>query len=141
MKDARSELTAYDASEGALYVLFALALARSSNTLPLFAVDNFDQALNPLLAKRLTRLFCRWMLQPSAQTRQALLTVHNPMTLDELPINDDRVRLFAVDRNSDGVTTVNRITVTPELRNAAEQHGWSLSRLWVMGHLGGIPNV
>lgn len=141
MKSGRDKLTAYDASEGALYVLLALVLARSPETLPLFAVDNFDQALNPRLVKELVGLFCRWMLQPAAHPRQALLTVHNPLVLDGLPINDDRIRLFAVDRDNHGVTRIKRVVLTPEIRQLAAEKDWPLSRLWVQGHLGGMPNV
>lgn len=140
MNASRNKLTAYDASEGALYILLAFILSRSPDTLPLFAVDNFDQALNPILTERMMKLFCRWMLCEATKPRQALLTVHNPAALDGLPINDDRIRLFAVDRDSTGVTRVSRQRITPELQQLANQHGWPLSRLWVMGHLGGIPN-
>lgn len=141
MKSGRDKLAAYDASEGALYVLLALVLARSPETLPLFAVDNFDQALNPRLVKELVRLFCRWMVQPSVQHRQALLTVHNPLVLDGLPINDDRIRLFAIDRDNDGVTRIKRVVVDQKLLATAKENDWPLSRLWIQGHLGGVPNV
>ena len=47
MKQGRNTLTAYDASEGALYVLFMMVLAAHSQSPRVFAVDNFDQALNP----------------------------------------------------------------------------------------------
>jgi len=38
-----------------------------------------------------------------------------------------------------GRTVVRRITI-PDLAEKAQQ-GWTLSRLWVMGHLGGVPDV
>ena len=141
MKEGRNSLTAYDASEGALYVLFALVLARSPEMAPLFAVDNFDQALNPRLVQRLMRQFCRWVLQHETEPRQALLTVHNPIVLDGLPINDDRVRLFTVDRDNQGITRIQRVVLTDELKQLASENKWPLSRLWVMGHLGGMPDV
>jgi hypothetical protein len=52
---------------------------------------------------------------------------------------DDEIRLFAIDRNSDGQTVVKRIEMTPDL--AALQKNYPLSRLWLMGNLGAVPNV
>lgn len=141
MKKDRNSLTAYDASEGALYVLFALVLARSPNMAPLFAVDNFDQALNPRLLQRLMQKFCSWILKHDNKPRQVLMTVHNPIVLDGLPINDDRIRLFTVDRDNQGITRVQRVVLTEELQQLASEQKWPLSRLWVMGHLGGMPDV
>ena len=141
MKKDRNSLTAYDASEGALYVLFALVLARSPKMAPLFAVDNFDQALNPRLLQRLMQKFCSWILKHDNKPRQVLMTVHNPIVLDGLPINDDRIRLFTVDRDNQGITRVQRVVLTEELQQLASEQKWPLSRLWVMGHLGGMPDV
>lgn len=141
MAENRNKLTAFDASEGALYVLFALVLARAANAPAFFAVDNFDQALNPRLVKELVKYFCRWMLINREQPRQALLTVHNPTALDGLPINDERVRLFTVDRNNTGHTKIKRVLLTPEIRAIAQEQNLPLSQLWLMGHLGGMPNV
>ena len=67
-----------------------------------------------------------------------LATTHNPLVLDGLDLLDDRVRLFTVDRDSDGATQIHRVTVTEELMAQADK-GMSLSRLWVMGRLGGVP--
>ena len=72
--------------------------------------------------------------------RQILLTTHNPLVLDGLHLQDDRVRLFTVSRTGSGRTSVRRANVDGSLLEKAEQ-GWSLSRLWVMGHLGGVPDV
>jgi predicted ATPase len=49
MRKSRNTLTAYDASEGALYVLFCAILCLSPHAPRLFAIDNLDQALNPRL--------------------------------------------------------------------------------------------
>lgn len=137
MAEGRNELSAYDASEGALYVLFAAVLAAHPACPSLFAIDNFDAALNPRLVRSLMERLSSWIL---GRGRQVLLTCHNPLVLDGLDIRDERVRLFAVDRTSRGATTVRRVVVSTELLGKA-QEGWPLSRLWVAGHLGGVANV
>jgi energy-coupling factor transporter ATP-binding protein EcfA2 len=130
-------LSGYDASEGALHVLFMLALFGHQDSPRLVGIDNFDQALHPRLAFALTRLISDQILDDGS--RQMLATTHNPLVLDGLDLLDDRIRLFTVDRDSDGTTRINRVTVTEELMAQADK-GLSLSRLWVMGRLGGVPN-
>ncbi len=136
MRKGRNVLSAYDASEGALYVLFFLALVSHERAPRVLAIDNFDQTLHPRLATALTQLVTRQVLKDG--TRQLLMTTHNPLVLDGLDLADDRVRLFAVDRDTNGVTGVQRIIVTPKLLKEAKK-GLSLSRLWVMGRFGGVP--
>lgn len=136
MRTSRNTLSAYDASEGALYVLFLLAATCHPLAPRTFAVDNFDTALHPRLARSLTRLVTEFMLED--RTRQVLLTTHNPLVLDGLNLRDDRVRLFAVEREATGGSSIRRIQVSPEIETAVEG-GMSLSRLWVMGRLGAIP--
>lgn len=129
------QFTAYDASEGALYVLFLLCLALHPNTPSVFAVDSFDHAMHPRLAQATTRLFCETLLKSE---KTAFITTHNPLVLDGLDLCDDRIRLFAVNKSSrNGRTTIERIQITEDLL----QKGFSLSRLWVDGRLGGVPNL
>jgi predicted ATPase len=139
MKEDRNELTGYDASEGALYILFTFVLALHEKAPKFLAIDNIDHGLNPRLAKRLMECLCKWILSTKGK-RQILLTSHNPLILDGLPLLDDRVRLFTVDRSNQGKTVISRVEVNEELMKKAQQ-GWTLSRLWVMGNLGGMPNV
>jgi predicted ATPase len=136
MQEGRNTLSAYDASEGALYVLFMLALSSHPKAPKLFAVDNFDQALHPRLAAALMRMVSQHLV--SEGRRQMLVTTHNPLVLDGLDLRDGRIRLFAVERDRNGATQINRITLSEDLLAEAEQ-GMSLSRLWVMGRLGGVP--
>lgn len=139
MRKDRNMLSGYDASEGALYTLFLAVVSGHESSPALCAVDNADHGLNPRLARSLMEHLCQWYLE-SSTPRQILLTTHNPLVLDGLPLEDDRVRLFTVSRTSSGRTAVRRVIVDEQLREKAER-GWSLSRLWVMGHLGGVPNV
>ncbi len=138
MASSRNTLTAADASEGALYVLFAAVLCLSPSSPPIFAIDNLDSALNPRLVTRLVGHLAAW-LSAANPDRQLLFTAHNPAVLDGLDLEDSEVRLFAVERNSAGHTTVRRITLSPEL--LALNKEYPLSRLWAMGNLGAVPNV
>lgn len=139
MVEKRNSLTAYDASEGVLYVLFAAALALSPTSPTFFAIDNLDHALNPRLVRKLSRLLCGWVVEGSI--RQIIFTAHNPAVIDGLDLEDERIRLFTVDRNNKGHSRVQRVSMTPALMEMATQKDWPLSRLWMMGHIGGVPNV
>ena len=139
MRKDRNLLSGYDASEGALYTLFLAVVAGHEASPALCAVDNADHALNPRLARSLMQNLCQWYLA-SRQPRQILLTTHNPLVLDGLPLRDERVRLFTVSRSNSGRTAVRRVVVDSQMMKKAEK-GWSLSRLWVMGNLGGVPDV
>ncbi|MCG3775408.1 MAG: hypothetical protein JW395_2246 [Nitrospira sp.] len=139
MTEGRNVLSGADASEGALYVLFAAVMTLDQRAPRLLAIDNFDHGLNPRLAKALMSQVCAAVLAAEVP-QQLLLTSHNPQVLDGLPLQDDQVRLFTVARTSRGRTVVRRVVVTEKLVNMA-MDGWTLSRLWMMGHLGGVPNV
>ena len=139
MRKERNVLSGYDVSEGALYALFLAVVAGHESSPGLCAVDNADHGLNPRLARSLMERLCRWYMDMN-EPRQILLTTHNPLILDGLPLQDDRIRLFTVSRTNSGRTSVRRVVVNDSLLKKAEQ-GWSLSRLWVMGHLGGVPDV
>ncbi len=139
MKEGQNLLSAYEASEGALYALFLAVIAGHKTGPPLFcAIDNADHGVNPRLARALMERLCQWYMAME-EPRQILLTTHNPLILDGLPLQDDRVRLFTVSRTDTGRTSIRRVVVEGLLEKA--ERGWSLSRLWVMGHLGGVPDV
>ncbi|QNR22297.1 ATP-binding protein [Exiguobacterium sp. Helios] len=137
MREGRNELTAYDASEGSLYVLFLLSLVMHESSPRMLAVDNFDQALNPRLARKVTKFFCDEAIK---HNRRCFLTTHNPLVLDGLDLNNDEIRLFTVDRNYYGHTVINRVEINSNLRELGSK-GYSLSELWIEGRLGGIPNI
>jgi energy-coupling factor transporter ATP-binding protein EcfA2 len=138
MKKKEETLSAYDASEGALYVLHLLVLAMHAQSPRTFAIDNFDQALNPRAAQAIAAAFSQEVL---ASGRQALLTTHNPLALDGLPLDDERVRLFRVERQRDGKTEVLRVPIK-DLERLKRKHGPNaVSRLWTEGRIGGLPDV
>jgi len=87
----------------------------------------------------LMKHFADWILD-SKDNRQILITTHNPAVLDGLPLQDDRVRLFTVDRDNQGKTIIKRVVLDPKLLDMASK-GWTLSRLWMNKLIGGMPNV
>lgn len=131
---ANATFTGYDASEGALYVLFMLCMAMHPESPSMFAIDSFDHALNPRLAKKLTEIFSQLILESQ---RTVFMTTHNPLVLDGLDLCNDDVRLFAVSRNKNGYVVIDRIQVSKELMES----GQPLSRLWINGRLGGVPEL
>ena len=140
MKRGNNRLTAADASEGVLYVLFLLVLCMSPGGPKIFAVDNIEQTLNPRIVKRLAAVLQEWF-KDYIPEKQMFCTAHNPVILDGFDLLDDTVRLFVVDRDSDGLTRIRRITVTEELVRASKEKHLSWSQLWVDGYIGGVPNV
>jgi predicted ATPase len=141
MYSKHNKLTAADASEGVLYVLFLAVLCLSEDGPELFAVDNIDQAINPRLVREMMRMLCEWF-ETIIPTKQILCTAHNPSILDGLDVANDQYRVFLVDRNDVGATVVKRVNITPELIQKSQELKLPLSRLWVEGHLGGgVPNV
>ena len=126
--------TAYDASEGALYVLLLLSLAVHEKAPSIFAIDNFDHAMNPRLAKATTRVFCDLILDAQ---KTVFLTTHNPLVLDGLDIQNDNIRLFVMDRSGNGFANIRRI----EIDQSLIEQNQPLSRLWVNGRLGGVPEL
>ncbi|NDY58156.1 AAA family ATPase [Desulfovibrio sulfodismutans] len=140
MVDKRNTLTAFDASEGALYVIFLSILSLSPFIPSLIAVDNLDQSLNPRLTKALIGMMCDLTIN-HWEDQQILFTSHNPAALDGLPLDNPNINLFSVDRDNYGHTIANKIDLTDAVKELCRKNDWPLSRLWMMGHLGGVPNV
>lgn len=131
MREKNNILTAYDASEGTLYVLFLLALAMHEKAPKIFALDNFDQALNPRLAKQVIKMFSEIIINAG---KTVFVTTHNPLVLDGLNLLDERIRLFAMSRDQNGFSMMKRIEISEYMYEKEP-----LSRLWVTGRLGGVP--
>lgn len=133
LKDTAA-FTGYDASEGALYVLFMLTLAMHGKAPEMFAIDSFDHALNPRLAKKVTEIFSKKIIE---ENKTVFMTTHNPLVLDGLDLSNDRIRLFTTDRNRNGLVEIRRVQVSQELLEMNQP----LSRLWINGLLGGVPEL
>ncbi len=138
MAHKRNVLSGFDVSEGALYVLFMAVLIHHPRSSAVVAVDNFDQALNPRLARALTSRVCEWVKQ--YDNKQIFLTSHNASVLDGLPLLDDSIRLFTVSRSSLGTTLVQRVLVNDDIIQRAK-NGIPLSQQWIMGVFGGVPSI
>ena len=89
--------------------------------------------------QRLMAALCAWTQKLNGD-RQWLVTAHNPAVLDGLPLSSPEIRLFAVDRDSNGHTAIKRINLDAALK-ARPSPEWTLSRMWMNGLLGGAPNV
>jgi len=137
MRRAQNELSGYDASEGSLYVLFALALVFHPRSPGFFALENIDHALHPLLARKLVENLCVFV---RGADRQVLVTTHNPLVLDGLRLADDAIRLFTVSRSFGGHTEVRRVEYSDALAKA-EAKNMTLSQMWTTGVLGAVPNL
>lgn len=58
------------------------------------------------------QVFCEQIIQ---NNKHVFLTTHNPLVLDGLDLQNDDIRLFAVDRDSNGYAQIRRISVSQEL--------------------------
>ena len=132
MRKNNNVFSAENANEGALHILFYLALFISKKTPVFFAVDNIETALNPKLLRTLIKALSNLTVK---NNKQVLLTTHNPSALDGLNLHDDNQRLFVVKRNDKGHTTIKRIKLKPQ-----KDKNYKLSEMWQRGFIGGLPN-
>jgi hypothetical protein len=137
MREQLNRLSAYDASEGALYVLFTIALLFHPKAPRFFAIENVGHALHPRLARKLVEVLGQYA---RSSKKQVLLTTHNPLVLDGLDLKHKDIRLFTVDRTESGRTVVTRINYSDALAKAKKE-GATLSQMWTSGLLGAVPDL
>jgi predicted ATPase len=140
MKRNFNMLYAYDISEGALFVTFVFLLLLHENTPQKIALDNIDNALNPGLEQNEVSKLARLIVDDNS--RQILLTTHNPTTLDAIDIFDNDHRLFVVERDEDGATVARRIAPPNGITKQDwedEFKGMRLSQIWLSGAMGALP--
>jgi predicted ATPase len=121
------------ANEGFLYLLFYFTLFLSKQTPVFFAIDNIDNSLNPKLCAELMRQIA---ILAAKSGKQVICTTHNPAVLDGLDLKDDQQRLYVVRRDSEGLTTVNRVNAP---RPRPDGPSIRLSAAFMSGMLGGVP--
>ena len=123
-----------NANEGFLFVLFYITLFSSEKTPKFFAIDNFDNALNPKLCSELIKILIKIAKEKG---KQVILTTHNPAVLDGLDLKDDEQRLFVVSRKIEtGDTKVKRIL---KKQTPFGESTTKLSESFMNGSIGGLP--
>lgn len=142
----RNQLSAYDSSEGTLYLLFIAVLLGHPETPKIFALDNVDNALNPKMTREMLSLLIRVACEEKFRKvgmapDQIFLTSHNPTALDAFDIFDDEQRVFVVARDQvTGQSKVIRL-MPPAGMDRQEwieaKEGRTLSELWIEGRIEG----
>jgi predicted ATPase len=134
LKEGIKTISLKNANEGFLFVLFYITLFSSEKTPQFFAIDNFDNALNPKLCRELIKILTKIAKEKG---KQVILTTHNPAVLDGLDLNDEEQRLFTVSRShKTGETKIKRIVkkATPFGETPVR-----LSEKFMNGSIGGLP--
>lgn len=149
MNHTRNRLSAYDSSEGTLYLLFMIVLLMHPESPKILAIDNIDSALNPKITRRLleTVISCTGPQSPGKARlgpEQVFLTSHNPTSLDAFDLFDDDQRVFVVMRNEEGSTIISRLK-PPANTNRADwikaKGGKNLSEMWIEGKIKGALGI
>jgi AAA15 family ATPase/GTPase len=133
MKKSNRLFSAENANEGALHVIFYLALLISKLTPQFFGIDNIETALNPQLCRKLMIAITELSAK---HNKQVIITTHNPAILDGINLFDENQKLFVVRRADDGQTLVDQIKSKPIMK----EKKYKLSELWMRGFLGGLPS-
>ncbi|WP_313461139.1 AAA family ATPase [Stenotrophomonas sp.] len=131
LSESAGRLDQFSANEGFLFLLFYFCLFSTDLTPRFFAVDNVDASLNPKLCAHLVTELASLA---GANDKQAILTTHNPATLDGLDLNDDEQRLFVISRGDEGETKIRRIK-----QKEGSASDVKLSTAFINGYLGGLP--
>ncbi len=118
-------------NEGFLFLLFYVSLLVSEYTPSFFAIDNVDNALNPSLCTRITKIITELAKK---YNKQVILTTHNPAILDGLNLNDPAQKLYVISRNQNGETRARLVpkSKTPNGKTV------KLSEAFLRGYLGGL---
>ncbi|MBF0189511.1 MAG: ATP-binding protein, partial [Magnetococcales bacterium] len=147
MKGKRDTLSAYDSSEGTLFLLFLAVVLLHAEAPKIFALDNVDNALNPSATRafleKLIAVTCEKRFQASGiGPQQVFLTSHNPTSLDAFDLFNEEQRIFVVSREPrTGFTKIERLQPRPGM--TPEEwieiaRGKNLSEMWISGL---IPNA
>lgn len=136
MHTRRNWLSAFDASEGVLYVTFVAALLAHPEAPQMFSLDNVDGTLNPALVKYLVEEAANLVTERQGH-QQIFMTSHNPTALDALDLFNEDHRVYAVYRDNDtGQTKFKRIK-PPDGMTRAEfdelRGGRNTSAMWLEG--------
>ncbi len=139
MTEKRRHLSAYDASEGTLYLTFIATLLLHKEAPRIFALDNVDGTLNPDLVRQLTETVVNVSSSGTGVgnlTHQSFMTSHHPSSIDSFDIFNDMHRVYTAKRNEDRNGSTEFIPIVPPAGMTKEEwieesRGHSLSRLWL----------
>jgi predicted ATPase len=131
MQAKRNSLSAYDASEGTLYLLFVAILLAHPDTPETFALDNVDGTLNPSLVRKLTDHVVKVVKSEPEHRRQVFMTSHHPSSLDSIDIFDEDQRIFVCSRSR----ATNLVTGSTSIRRLKPPKG-SNKTDWVIQNRG-----
>ena len=145
MREGRNQLSAYDSSEGTLFLAFITVLLLHPEAPKIFALDNVDNALNPATTKLLLSKIIEATCSPRFRKEdvgphQVFLTSHNPTALDAFDLFDDDQRIFIVARESTGTASITRLKPNDGWTRAdwvEAAKGRTLSERWIEGELPG----
>jgi len=139
MTEKRNLLSAYDASEGTLYLAFVATLLLHQDAPRVFALDNVDGTLNPDLVRQLTDTVVKVSSQGSGignLTHQSFMTSHHPSSVDSFDIFDDSHKVYTTRRNLENEGSTEFIPIVPpkginKAQWIEESRGKNLSQLWL----------
>lgn len=145
MHEKRRKLSAYDSSEGTLFLLFIAVLLGHMDSPKIFALDNVDSALNPKLTRELIQSMGaivkrRSEFKTDIGPDQVFMTSHNPTSLDAFDLTDPDQRVFVVFRDEKGRTKVQRLQPREDMSREdwlAFTSGRKLSQMWIDGGITG----
>ena len=149
MHEGRNTLSSYDSSEGTLYLLFIAILLCHAESPKIFAIDNIDNALNPLITRKVIEAMISIIKRKKGTKttlgpNQVFLTSHNPSSLDAFDLFDEDLRVFVVKRDDKGHT----ITKPLKPRKGWTKNDWDeyfqhrkLSHLWIDGEIKGALGI
>lgn len=104
MNTNRNYLSAFDASEGTLYLIFVATLLAHQKTPRVLALDNVDGTLNSRLVRHLTDTLvdvcCTAPVEHDSKPieRQVFVTSHHPSSLDSFDVYESKQAIFVAHR-------------------------------------------
>lgn len=151
MDEKRNTLSAYDSSEGTLFLLFMAVIMCHAAAPRIFAIDNVDSALNPKLTCTLIQALVQLTKTVKDNAlpvgaKQVFMTSHNPTSIDAFDIFDEDQRVFVVYRDKKGHSQCDRLAPAKNMSReqwAEKTKGRTLSQLWVadqIPHINGIKD-
>ena len=124
----RGAINPRSVSDGTIRLLAMMVIAHwSARRSTMLAIEEPENGLHPHLSKHIVEL-----LRTASETRQVLVTTHNPDFLDELEPEE----VILCDKE-EGFTILRHASDVAEIKSFRKH--FRLGELWEQGTLGGIP--